>query len=114
MVDGPKGTGALFIREEHLKRLWAHTVAQEWRNYKLKAFRFSNLGTSNLSVIVGVRAALDFYHAVGPERIYTRIHEMGGKVRDRLRKDPRVRLLNASAGRFHAGLVSFVAVRGDL
>jgi selenocysteine lyase/cysteine desulfurase len=25
----PKGTGALFIREEHLKRLWAHTVAEE-------------------------------------------------------------------------------------
>src|SRR5262249_4786901 len=110
----PKGTGALFIREEHLERLWAHTVTEQWRNYKLNACRFSYLGTSNLSVIVGVKAALDFFRAIGPERIYTRIHEMGRKVRDRLRKNPRVRLLNASADRFHAGLVSFAAVKGDL
>jgi selenocysteine lyase/cysteine desulfurase len=110
----PKGFGALFIREEHLERLWAHTVGEEWRNYKLKAFRFSNLGTSNLSVIVGVKAAIDFYHAIGPDRIYARIHELGSKVRDRLRERPRIRLLNAGADNFYAGLVSFAAVKGDL
>jgi selenocysteine lyase/cysteine desulfurase len=110
----PKGCGALFIREEHLKRLWAHTVAEEWRNYKLKAYRFSNLGTSNLSVIVGMKAALDFFHAIGPAHIYARIHELARKVRDRLRKDPRIRVLNASADNFHAGLVSFAPVKGDL
>jgi selenocysteine lyase/cysteine desulfurase len=110
----PKGTGALFIREEHLERLWAHTVTEQWRNYNLKASRFSYVGTSNLSVVVGVKAALDFFHAIGPEHIYARIHEMGRKVRDRLREDRRVRLLNASADRFHAGLVSFAAVRGEL
>jgi selenocysteine lyase/cysteine desulfurase len=110
----PKGTGALFIREEHLERLWAHTVTEHWRDYKLKAYRFSFLGTSNLSVIVGVKAALDFYDAIGPDRIYARIHELGRKVRDRLREDSRIRLLNASADNFHAGLVSFAAVRGDL
>jgi selenocysteine lyase/cysteine desulfurase len=110
----PKGTGALFIREEHLERIWAHTVTEHWRNYKLKAYRFSYLGTSNLSGIVGVKAALDFLHAIGPKRVYARVHELGSKVRDRLRKDPRVRLLNASAERFHAGLVTFAAVRGDL
>jgi selenocysteine lyase/cysteine desulfurase len=110
----PKGTGALFIREEHLERLWTHTVTEQWRNYKLKAYRFSYLGTSNLSVIVGVKAALDFFHAIGPERIYARIHEMSRKVRDRLRENSRVRLLNASADNFHGGLVSFAAVKGDL
>jgi selenocysteine lyase/cysteine desulfurase len=67
-----------------------------------------------LSVIVGLKAALDFYHAIGLERIYARIHEMGRRVRDRLREDRRVRLLNASADNFHAGLVSFAAVKGDL
>jgi integrase len=52
--------------------------------------------------------------AIGPKGIYSRIHEMACKVRDRLLKDPRARLLNASADRFHAGLVSFRAVKGDL
>src|SRR5215469_5294994 len=64
----PKGSGLLFIREEHLERLWVNTVGEEWRNYELKAFRFSNLGTSNLSIIVGVKAALDFFQAIGPKR----------------------------------------------
>jgi L-cysteine/cystine lyase len=27
----PKGTGAICIREEHLERLWAHTVSEQWR-----------------------------------------------------------------------------------
>ena len=110
----PKGSGLLFVREEHLERLWVNTASEDWRNFGLKAYRFSNVGTSNLSVIVGLKAALDFYHAIGLERIYARIHEMGRRVRDRLREDHRVRLLNASADNFHAGLVSFAAVDGDL
>jgi selenocysteine lyase/cysteine desulfurase len=109
----PKGSGLLFIREEHLERLWANTVGEEWRNYELKAYRFSNLGTSNLSVIVGVKAALDFVNAIGPERIYARIHELGAQVRDRLRAYNKIRLLNASSDAFHSGLVSFAATRGN-
>jgi isopenicillin-N epimerase len=107
----PKGSGILFVREEHLERLWVNTVSEDWRNYDLKAYRFSNVGTSNLSVIVGLKAALDFYHAIGPERIYSRIHQLGRKVRDRLREHNQIRVLNDD---FHAGLVSFGAVQADL
>jgi selenocysteine lyase/cysteine desulfurase len=94
--------------------LWVNTASEDWRNFDLKAYRFSNFGTSNLSVIVGVKAALDFYQAIGPERIYLRIHQLGRKVRDRLREYPQIRVLNASADAFHAGLISFGAVQGDL
>ena len=65
-------------------------------------------------MIVGLKAALDFYRAIGPERIYLRIHQLGRKVRDRLREYPQIRVLNASADAFHAGLISFGAVQGDL
>src|SRR5438067_5733487 len=57
----PKGTGTLYIREEWLDRLWVHTATAEWQNFKLKAYRFSNLGTSNLSVMAGLAAALRFH-----------------------------------------------------
>ena len=110
----PKGSGLLFIREEHLERLWVNTVSDEWRNYKLKAFRFSNVGTSNLSIIVGIKAALDFVNAIGLERIYARIHELGAQVRDRLRAYNQIRLLNASSDDFHSGLVSFGSAGGNL
>jgi selenocysteine lyase/cysteine desulfurase len=110
----PKGTGTLFVREELLERLWVNTASADWRNYKQKAYRFSNVGTSNLSVMVGLKAALDFYLKIGPERIYQRIHELAGRVRDGIQKRPAFRLANASAEPFYAGLVSFEAARGDL
>jgi isopenicillin-N epimerase len=110
----PKGTGTLYVREELLERLWVNIASAEWRNYRLKAYRFSNLGTSNLSVMVGLKAALDFFHTIGPERIYARIHELAQRVRDRLQEYQQLRLANASADAFYGGLVSFEPVQGDL
>jgi selenocysteine lyase/cysteine desulfurase len=110
----PKGTGALYIREELLQRLWAHTAGAHWRNYDLKAYRFSNVGTSNLSVMVGLKAALDFITTIGPDRVYARIHELARQVRDRIARHGQLRLANASAEPFYAGLVSFEPTRGNL
>lgn len=110
----PKGTGTLFIRAEHVDRLWVNIASADWNNKKQKAYRFSNFGTSNLSVMVGLKAALDFVQAIGPERIYARIHELATQVRNRIKECPQVRTLNASADAFFAGLVSFEAVKGDL
>ncbi len=109
----PKGTGVLYVREEMLERLWVHTASAEWRNYGQKAYRFSNLGTSNLSVMVGLKAALDFVREIGPERIYARIHELARRVRDRVKEHPGLRLCNASADEFFGGLVSFEPAKGD-
>ncbi|PYU33637.1 MAG: hypothetical protein DMG28_07660 [Acidobacteria bacterium] len=103
----PKGTGTLYIREELLERLWVNIASGEWRNYAMKAYRFSNLGTSNLSVMVGLKAALDFFQAIGPERIYGRIHQLATRVRDRVAAHPQLRVVNASKGEFFGGLVSF-------
>ena len=110
----PKGTGTLYVREELLERLWVNTAAAEWRNYKRKAYRFSNFGTSNLSVMVGLKAALEFFNTIGPTRIYQRAHELAGRVRDCVRKYPQLRLTNASADAFYGGMVSFEPMKGDL
>lgn len=110
----PKGTGLLYVREELLDKLWVTIASAEWRNHKLKAYRFSNFGTSNLSLMVGLKAALDFFQAIGPERIYARIHELARRVRDRVAGRKELRLANASADAFYGGLVSFEAVQGTL
>jgi len=90
------------------------TAAAEWHNYNQKAYRFSNLGTSNLSVMAGLKAALDFFQSIGPERIYTRIHELAKQVRDGIQNRKGLQLANASADGFFGGLVSFERVNGDL
>ncbi len=103
----PKGTGTLYIREELLERLWVNVASHDWRNYALKAYRFSNLGTSNLSVMVGLKAALDFFQAIGPDRIYARLHQLASGARDRIAAHSQVRVVNASKDEFFGGLVSF-------
>jgi selenocysteine lyase/cysteine desulfurase len=110
----PKGTGILFIREELLERLWVNIASADWRNYEKKAYRFSNFGTSNLSVMVGLKAALDFFQTIGPDRIYKRIHYLAGQVRENIQGHPQLRLANASADPFYAGMVSFEPVQSDL
>ncbi len=106
----PKGTGTLFIREELLERLWVNIATVDWRNYDLKAYRFSTVGTSNLSVMVGLKAALDFHQTLGPERVYARIHQLAGQVRERIARYPKIHTVNASTDPFYAGLVSFEPV----
>jgi isopenicillin-N epimerase len=109
----PKGTGTLFVREELLERLWVTIATAGWRDHALKAYRFSNVGTSNLSVMVGLKAALDFHLTIGHERVYGRIHELAKRVHDRLKGHPGLRVANGGEG-FFAGLVSFEPVKGDL
>jgi selenocysteine lyase/cysteine desulfurase len=103
----PKGTGTLYIRAENLDRLWANICSGEWGNKSLNAWRFSNVGASNLSVFVGMQAALDFFREVGPDRIYARQHQFATRVRDHIAAEPRLALLNASADPFFGGFVSF-------
>jgi selenocysteine lyase/cysteine desulfurase len=95
-------------------RLWVTIASADWRRYERKAYRFSNFGTSNLSVMVGLKAALDFHQMIGPERIYGRIHQLAGRVREHVQTKAQFRLANASADPFYAGLVSFEPVKGNL
>jgi selenocysteine lyase/cysteine desulfurase len=110
----PKGTGTLYVREGLLERLWVNTATADWRNYDRKAWRFSTFGTSNLSVMVGLKAALDFHRAVGPARVYQRVHALATQVRERVQRHPQLRVANASADGFFGGMVSFEPVKGDL
>lgn len=110
----PKGTGLLYVREELLERLWVNTCSGSWHDYTLKAYRFENLGTSNLSVMVGLKAALDFNRTIGAERIYARIHQQARRVREAITSHPELRTANASRDDFYGGLVSFFNTKGDL
>jgi selenocysteine lyase/cysteine desulfurase len=110
----PKGTGLLYVREPLLEKLWVNVVSGEWKNYSLKAYRFENLGTSNLSVMVGLKAALDFFATIGPDRIYARIHQNATRVHDAVASHPELAFNNASKDEFYGGLVSFRNTKGDL
>ena len=110
----PKGTGFLYVREPLQEKLWVNVCSGSWHDYTLKAYRFENLGTSNLSVMVGLKASLDFIATVGPERIYARIKQNAGRVRQAVMAHPQLAFANASKDEYYAGLVSFGNTQGNL
>jgi isopenicillin-N epimerase len=101
----PAGSGFLYIREENLDRLWPLNVTGGWNDKSLKAGRFMRQGTNNRAIFEGMMAGLRFAQAVGPERIYARIHQLARHTYDRAAKIPSIQLLTPNDDRMFAALV---------
>jgi isopenicillin-N epimerase len=79
-LQGPKGTGFLFVREEVQDRLWNTIVTGGWDDPKLKAGRFQQIGSSNVPALWGLRAAVELANTIGIERIERRHRTMADYI----------------------------------
>ena len=86
----PKGTGFLYVAARRLPGLWATLASSNWDNYRDGAYRLMQNGTSNLSMLRGVDAAVEFHNRVGPERVESRIMFLANRLRAGLGQIPRV------------------------
>lgn len=77
----PKGTGFLWIRDEVLNRVWVTVTTGGWDKPELKADRFMHIGTSNLPVLWGMRAAIKLAQTIGMERIEMRQRQLADYIR---------------------------------
>ena len=75
-LQAPKGSGFLFVREEVQPQLWNTIVTAGWDDPKLKAERFQHIGSSNVAMLWGLKAAIEFADALGMERIEKRHRAM--------------------------------------
>ncbi len=103
----PAGCGLLYGRQEMLERLWPTIVTSAWSDQKLKAARFMRIGTNNRAVVEGLMAGLRFLKALGPERVYGRIHQLARMVFERARGQSDLQLLTPADDRLYGGLVTF-------
>src|SRR5271156_926254 len=71
-LQAPKGTGFLYVRDEVIDRLWNTIVTGGWDDPKLRALRFQQIGSSNVPIIYGLRAAVEMANSIGMERIERR------------------------------------------
>ena len=101
----PAGCGFLYIREEWLDRLWPLNVTGSWDDKSLKAGRFMRMGTNNRALFEGMLAGIKFAQAIGPERIYARIHQLARRTFERARALPYIELLTPDDDRMFAALV---------
>jgi isopenicillin-N epimerase len=79
-LQGPKGTGFLYVRDEVIDRIWNTLACQGWDDSKLRAQRFQQFGTSNVPCLWGLRAAIQFANQIGVDRIERRHRQLADYV----------------------------------
>jgi selenocysteine lyase/cysteine desulfurase len=75
-LQATKGCGFLYVRDEVIDRLWNTIATEGWNDPKLRAERFQRIGSSNVPVLCGLRAAIGFANTIGMERIERRHRQM--------------------------------------
>ncbi|MDX1404010.1 MAG: aminotransferase class V-fold PLP-dependent enzyme [Woeseiaceae bacterium] len=103
----PVGSGLLYIRDERLDLHYPVIATAGWDDRSLKAARFMRFGTNNRAIVEGFMAGLRFAKALGPERIYHRIHALAKDVSARARALPYAEMLTPVDDRMYGSLVTF-------
>lgn len=85
-LQAPKGSGFLYVRDEVIDRLWNTIVTGGWDEPKLRALRFQQIGSSNVPIIYGLRAAIDMVNSIGLERIERRHRMMADYILKEMEK----------------------------
>jgi isopenicillin-N epimerase len=102
---GPKGTGLLIVRPDRIATTWPLIGSGDWAATDIR--RFEDVGTSNGSLVVGLRAAVAFQNAIGREAIELRTRALATKLFDALAMLPRVRLVSPRSATMRSAIVSF-------
>ena len=103
----PAGSGVLYISEDRLDEHYPVIATAGWDDKAMKAARFMRFGTNNRAIIEGFMAGLDFAKAIGPDRIYDRIHELAVDTYNRARELPYITMLTPEDERMFGSLVTF-------
>ncbi|MEO8727588.1 MAG: aminotransferase class V-fold PLP-dependent enzyme, partial [Acidobacteriaceae bacterium] len=76
----PKGSGFLFVRDALIDRMWSNTTTSGWDDKKSRAARFQQYGSSNIPIVAGMVASIDFTNQIGAERIEKRGRELADYI----------------------------------
>jgi isopenicillin-N epimerase len=80
-LQAPKGTGYLYLRDEAImNKIWNTIATHGWDEPQLKAERFQHIGSSNVPMLAGLQAALDFANWIGLERIEKRHRQLADYI----------------------------------
>lgn len=80
-LQAPKGTGFLYLRDDAImNKLWNTIATHGWDEPALKAERFQHIGSSNVPILAGLKAAIEFANWIGMERIEKRHRALGDLI----------------------------------
>lgn len=102
----PKGTGFLFIKKDKNHLLHPIIASEGWNDISKYSDRFT-LGTTNNSLLVGLKRAIEFQNNIGREKIELRIRELNNYLRRRLKEIPGLEIKSPSDPKMFCGMVAF-------
>src|SRR6266849_3848574 len=102
----PPGNGLLFVRSDRQKELWPTLASASWNDYEPNdgVFRLMQYGTGNLSLLVGLDAAIDFHQHIGADRIEQRVMQLSNRLRDGLKKIDRAKIYSPTHPEMTCGI----------
>jgi len=109
-MRGPRGTGFLYVNKDIIQQLdplsvdlfSAHWMDNETYKMRKDAIRFEQF-ESNLSLKMGLTAAIDYQLELGMENIWKRVTTLGDYLRNKLKEVDQVKVIDT--GRVKSGIV---------
>ena len=89
----PVGTGFLYVRREHIARVWPLTPAAASKSDNIR--KFEEIGTHPAANHNAIAEALAFHQAIGTERKAARLRYLNDRWAKRVDKLPGVKILNS-------------------
>jgi len=102
----PLGCGLLYVRDEVCDRLWNTIATRNWDNHEIRAARLMQFGSTNVSILAGMKAAIDFWQVIGPKRIERRIRDLHAYLKQRVAELPGAELHSAPGEELTGGILT--------
>jgi len=111
----PAGNGVLYVRREVAPKIWTVLASSSWDEQNDVGLRLQQRGTGNLSLLVGLEAAIDFFNRVGAERWIGRIKQLGDYLRSGLQRMEGVKIFSSTHPEMCAGITTWgvIGMNGD-
>lgn len=89
----PHNTGFLYVRRERIEPTWPLQAAPARRSSDIR--KFEEVGTISAAPVAAINEALAFHQAIGAERKAARLRYLTMRWADRLKTNPRVKILSS-------------------
>ncbi|MGC2637119.1 MAG: aminotransferase class V-fold PLP-dependent enzyme [Acidobacteriaceae bacterium] len=89
-LSAPIGTGMMWIREDHIEKVWPLTCASDPHSADIR--KFEDLGTRSFPLEQGIGEAINFHEGIGSRRKQERIFYLKNYWATRVQSIPKVRL----------------------
>ena len=106
----PLGAGILWLRKEHIGKIWPLIASGEHHKDE-DITRLNHTGTHPVHTDLTINDAIDFYNAIGPERKEERLRYLQHYWTDRVRSLPHV-LLNTPEDPAKSCAIANVGIKG--